>query len=65
MNEAIHIQLELIEKERDKSLNDYDEQKTYLFVLACRHYNRALSRQRYIMHYIDDCKRNVNVMRAE
>lgn len=57
--------MELIDKQRAQQQSDYDEQKTYLFVLACRHYNRALTRQRYIMHYIDDIRRNNDLFRAD
>ena len=65
VNEAVSIQEDILKKERNKETNVYDEVKGLLFVFACRHYNRALTRQRYILHVIEEYTRNHHLFRAE
>lgn len=48
LNESIHIQQEIISKNRDKKDVSDKDQMSNQFIIACRHYNKALACQRYI-----------------
>lgn len=52
LNESIHIQQEIITKERDKKDVSDKDQMSNQFIIACRHYNKALACQRYITKII-------------
>lgn len=54
LRKAIEIQMANIERERIKNDSSDKDQMSSQFILACRHYNRALSCQKYIMKLIEE-----------
>lgn len=54
MNEACCIQQDIIEREKTKNERSERELQSQYFVLACRHYNRALACARFILKLINE-----------